>query len=511
MSRPVRNPTFTSEQTMRRLVLLIPLMAVGLALAGAPGHGRAQAGGFSPSFQLGGTVQNPKTYALADLQALPAQTQTVDFTAGDGAHHVTYTGALLWDLVQSAVPQTDPNTKNDLLRWYVRVDASDGYEAVVALGEIAPTFEHKPVLVAYMADGALLSQGEGMARLVVPGDTAGGRYVSNITGISVLRAAQSGAAASATGGMSTSTSTSSGGVAAMNPVVIYHAGSLTDAVQNAIGPGFTAATGYPFTDTGGPSVMLANQIRSGQISPDVFMSADAEAINLLIGAENGDKARWFLVMARTRMVIAYSPKSKFKADLDAAAAGEKPWYEVLQEPGFVLKRGDPRTDPSGYRDVFVFELAERYYGIPGLANAIMGSPDNEDQIASGVPDGLNDGSVDAYVGYITTAQQSNLPYIQLPDEVDQSNASMASIYAAATYTNPQDQTFHGTPAVYGVTIPTGASNEAGAEAFVQYLLSDAGRQALTDRGFLPADVLAGGDASAVPASLQSLIQGTYGP
>lgn len=492
---------------MRRLAFLIPLLVVSVAVAGAPGHGRAQAGGFSPSFQVGGSVQNPKAYTLADLQALPAQTETVDFTAGDGAHHVTYTGAPLWDLVQAAAPQIDSNTKNDLLRWYVRVDASDGYEAIVALGEIAPNFENKPVLVAYMADGALLSQGEGMARLVVPGDVAGGRYVSNISGITVLRAAQPDPAASSATGVSAS----SGGGAALSPVVIYHAGSLTDAVQNAIGPGFTTATGYPFTDTAGPSVMLANQIRSGQINPDVFMSADAEAINLLIGAENGDKARWFLVMARTRMVIAYSPKSRFKADLDAAAAGEKPWYAVLQEPGFVLKRGDPRTDPGGYRDVFVFELAERYYGIPGLANAIMGSPDNEDQIASGVPDGLNDGSVDAYVGYITTAQQSNLPYIQLPDEIDQSNTSMAAIYAAATYTNPQGQTFHGTPAVYGVTIPTGGSNEAGAEAFVRYLLSEAGRQALTDRGFLPAGVLVGGDASAVPASLQDLIQGTYGP
>ncbi|HEY7295578.1 MAG TPA: extracellular solute-binding protein, partial [Dehalococcoidia bacterium] len=426
-------------------------------------------GGFSSSFQLGGMVGSPKSYALADLQALPVQTETVDFMAGDGAHHVSYTGALLWDLVSAAGPQFDPNTKNDQLRWYVRIDASDGYEAIVALGEIAPNFEHKPVLVAYMADGALLGPSDGMARLVVPGDTAGGRYVSNITNISVLRADQPAAA---------QPSAAAARAQPMNQVVIYHAGSLTDAVQNAIGPGFTAASGYPFTDTAGPSVMLANQIRSGQINPDVFMSADAEAVNLLIGPQNGDKARWFLVMGRTRMVIAYSPKSRFKADLDAAAAGQLPWYQVLQEPGFVLKRGDPRTDPSGYRDVFVFELAERYYGIPGLANAIMGSPDNDEQITSAVPDGLNDGSVDAYVSYITTAQQSGLPYIQLPDEVDQSNTGMADIYAAVSYTNPQGQTFHGTPAVYGVTIPTGASNEAGAEAFVRYLFSDSGRQAL---------------------------------
>jgi predicted RNA-binding protein associated with RNAse of E/G family len=34
-------------------------------------------------------------------------------------------------------------------------------------------------------------------------------------------------------------------------------------------------------------VQLANQIRSGQIHPDVFMSADAEVNQVLMGRENG--------------------------------------------------------------------------------------------------------------------------------------------------------------------------------------------------------------------------------
>ena len=44
-------------------------------------------------------------------------------------------------------------------------------------------------------------------------------------------------------------------------------------------PAFTAATGYPLVATGGPAVGLANQIRAGEISPDVYMSADAAAIS----------------------------------------------------------------------------------------------------------------------------------------------------------------------------------------------------------------------------------------
>jgi ABC-type Fe3+ transport system substrate-binding protein len=65
--------------------------------------------------------------------------------------------------------------------------------------------------------------------------------------------------------------------------------------------------------------------------------------------------------------------------------------------------------------------------------------------------------------------------------------------------------------VYGAAIPTSVKNQPGAEAFIRYLLSPTGRAAMEKRGFLPADVLVGGDQSAVPASLRSLIQGTYTP
>jgi ABC-type molybdate transport system substrate-binding protein len=58
-------------------------------------------------------------------------------------------------------------------------------------------------------------------------------------------------------------------------VVAYHAGSLSGAV-NDVGVAFTAATGFSFRHVGGPSVTLAEQIASGGIHADVFMSADAE-------------------------------------------------------------------------------------------------------------------------------------------------------------------------------------------------------------------------------------------
>jgi ABC-type molybdate transport system substrate-binding protein len=70
-------------------------------------------------------------------------------------------------------------------------------------------------------------------------------------------------------------------------VVVYHAGSLNAVISDDIGPGFITATGFPLRNIGGPSVELANQIRSEQIQPDVFMSADAEVNQVLMGRENG--------------------------------------------------------------------------------------------------------------------------------------------------------------------------------------------------------------------------------
>jgi len=84
------------------------------------------------------------------------------------------------------------NSKNSFLRQYVLAEATDCYGAVVAIGEIQPKFEGKTVLIAYAkkaSDGTVVPLiDEGFARLVVPSDKAGGRYVSNVRNILILSA-----------------------------------------------------------------------------------------------------------------------------------------------------------------------------------------------------------------------------------------------------------------------------------------------------------------------------------
>lgn len=148
----------------------------------------AQAGGFSPSFSIDGAVSTPATYSLSDLQMLPSQTLDVQYLSGTSPTTNTYTGVRLYDLLMAAQPQTDPAVKNDLLRDSILITGSDGYQAVIAWGEIDPGFENKAVLVAYGDGmGQPLGADEGMARLVVPGDQKGGRYVSNVVSITVMK------------------------------------------------------------------------------------------------------------------------------------------------------------------------------------------------------------------------------------------------------------------------------------------------------------------------------------
>ena len=149
-----------------------------------PGTG----GGVSSQFTLAG-VTTPGTYTLSDLRAFTPTTLTATYLAGAAAVTDTYTGVSLWTLLTSAGLITDPTIKNDVLRKYVVAVGSDGYEAIFSLGEIDPFSGNQPDLVAYVDTGGELGGGpDGFARLVVPGDTAGGRYVSNLVALAVFDA-----------------------------------------------------------------------------------------------------------------------------------------------------------------------------------------------------------------------------------------------------------------------------------------------------------------------------------
>jgi hypothetical protein len=153
----------------------------GVELAQATAQTGAFSGEPSTEFSVTGLVTTPTIFTAGSLAALPATTVSAAGTS--------YTGVALWSLLSTVGVATSPQIKNDIVRDYVVATGSDGYQAVISLGEIDPAFGNRPAVVAYAQNGGSLGA-QGFARLVLPDDSKHGRWVSNLVSLQVLRAPQ---------------------------------------------------------------------------------------------------------------------------------------------------------------------------------------------------------------------------------------------------------------------------------------------------------------------------------
>lgn len=300
------------------------------------------------------------------------------------------------------------------------------------------------------------------------------------------------------------------GSAPKGTVNVAYAGSLVNLMEHKLGPAFQQATGYTYQGKGAGSTALANQIKSKLIAPDVFISASAGAYQPLEGAANGNLVSWYMSFAATQMVIGYSPKSQFATQLQAAADGSVSWYSVLETAGLRLGRTDPALDPKGVNTIYTMQLAETYYTQPGLAKKLLGANDNPAQIfpEEELVARLTSGQLDAGFFYLNEVKDAGLPYITLPAQINLGDPSQKATYAQAHYTDAKGNTTTGKPILYSITIPATAKNQAGAVAFVQYLLGSSGKNILTADGIQPIAITVSGDAAKVPSGLSQYAQGS---
>ncbi|HEY1297959.1 MAG TPA: molybdate ABC transporter substrate-binding protein [Chloroflexota bacterium] len=141
---------------------------------------------FAPAVSLTGLVGTPRSFTMDDLKQLPAETVNVSFQAGQGTTTASFTGTRLLNVFDAAGGAKLPNdTNNARLRTTVMVTGADGYQVALGWGELDPEFGAAPILLAYAQDGKPLGDKQGMARLVVPGDKRGGRYVSTVKSIDI--------------------------------------------------------------------------------------------------------------------------------------------------------------------------------------------------------------------------------------------------------------------------------------------------------------------------------------
>jgi Protein of unknown function (DUF2934) len=139
---------------------------------------------FAPVY-LAGDIADPGFYNIADVT--PVSTASVTYKAAGVPVSDTYSGTTLWNLLDTAGGVTTTTAKNDILSKYVITTGLDGYTAVYSAGEISPQFGNRPVLIASSDTAGQLGPtgSDGLSRVVVPGDIAGGRYVSDLVSLKV--------------------------------------------------------------------------------------------------------------------------------------------------------------------------------------------------------------------------------------------------------------------------------------------------------------------------------------
>jgi len=259
---------------------------------------------------------------------------------------------------------------------------------------------------------------------------------------------------------------------------VAYAGSMGSMMEGPIKQTAASALGIEMHGRAQGSDALAKLIVGGSINADVFVPVTPGPAMTVLKA---GKAQSAIPIARTEMVVAYSPKSKYAQQFADAAAGKRgamPWYAVLQQPGIRFGRTDPMTDPQGRNIIYTLQLAEAFYKQPGLAQKVLGDTINTAQIFSEptVEARLQSGELDAASAYKIQPGPFNLPFINLPDEINLGNQSMHDRYQQTSLTLA-DKTYHPEALVYYALVITGSAHADRAAAFAQWL-SGTGGQAI---------------------------------
>lgn len=219
---------------------------------------------------------------------------------------------------------------------------------------------------------------------------------------------------------------------------------------------------------------------------DIMASADYSVINNLLIPDFAD---FNIRFATNEMCIVYTENSK-----GADSISKDNWYNILLNKDVAYGRSDPNADPCGYRAILTTKLAEKHYNADGLADKILAKdnkfirPKETDLLAL-----LESHTIDYLFLYRSVAQQHNLKYLILPDEVNLKNASMSDLYKTVSVEisgkKPGETVVKkGAPMVYGITIPKNAPSPKLALEFLKFVLSNNGGMKVMEENGQPSAV-----------------------
>ena len=289
-------------------------------------------------------------------------------------------------------------------------------------------------------------------------------------------------------------------------LIIFHAGSLTVPFRRLAEIFRREHPGVKILAEAAGSRNCARKISELQRPCDVMASADYTVIEQLLIPRYAD---WSLSFAGNEMAIMYRPDSKFAGRINADN-----WPQILLREGVQYGHSDPNADPCGYRSQLVWQLAQKYYRIPGLYRQLRRKcpprnvrPKETDLIAM-----LEAGELDYLFIYRSLCGQHRMPCLILPEQISLKSADYEDFYRQASVrisgkTPGSFITKTGAPMIYGVTIPRNAPNPAAATAFLELLISRQGQRVMAENGQPPiVPALVSGDRSRLPRRLRPWVR-----
>lgn len=314
---------------------------------------------------------------------------------------------------------------------------------------------------------------------------------------------------------------------------IFHAGSLSGPFEELEK---IYEKKYDDVDVLRESAGSADTIRKvtdlGKIA-DVIGSADYTLIKSMMMENNPVYANWYIQFAVNQLVIAYTDKSTANTELSI-----NNWPEIFARKNVNFGFSNPNADPCGYRSLMMIQLAEKYYNLPNLFEDLVESHSsitvekNSENFTINAPENLNPdssimirpketdlmaqlevGELDYLIIYRSVAYQhreSNVRFLELPKNIDLSDASLANDYGRVSLQQYSDSVGKGKlikakPIVYGTTIPTNAENNNEAENFVKLLLGADGQRVLNDLGQPPIVPARVSDINKIPVGLAEFV------
>jgi len=283
---------------------------------------------------------------------------------------------------------------------------------------------------------------------------------------------------------------------------VLHAGSLSVPFEAAAGEFKEIYSSVDVErEPAGSRTTIRKVTELGKLA-DVIGSADYIAIEQLMFP---DFTEWYIIFASNEIVIAYTDESKYSDEIN-----KHNWHQILTREGVEYGHSDPDADPCGYRTLLVWQLAEQYYGMPGLYNKLMaGCPDkNTRPKETELIALLQSGELDYAFQYRSIARQHNLRFVELPPQINLADIQYQDLYATAEVevagSEPgSTQTQIGQPIFYAITIPKNAPRTDLGIAFLKFLLGPEGQAIMEENGQSPIVPALTNDLQKLPLELRS--------